>query len=56
MENFHFLMFNDKSKLFKKKKHNVVTTKEMRIWNNKRFVLRNKEFIIYKRDDRNWNF
>ena len=31
MENFYFPMFNDQSKLSKKKRNNVVTTKKIRI-------------------------
>jgi len=56
MENFYFSMFNDQTKLFEKRRHNMVTIKEIRVWNVKRFILKNKESIVYKEDDRNWNF
>jgi len=56
MENFHFPMFNSKFKLFKKKWHDSVTTKKIRVWNNKRYILRNEETIVYKRDNENQNF
>ena len=56
IENFYFSMFNDQTKLFEKKRHDIVTTKEMRVWNIKKFILRNKESNIYKEDDRNQNF
>ena len=56
MENFYFSMFNDQTKLFEKRRHNIVTIKEIRVWNVKRFILKNKESIVYKGDDRNWNF
>ena len=49
-------MFNNQSKLFKKRGHNLITTQEIGVQNIKRFVLKNEESIIYKRDDRNQIF
>ena len=49
-------MLNEEFELSKKKRHNTLTTKEIWVGNVKRFVLSNKETIIYKREDRNRNF
>jgi len=49
-------MFNNQTKLFEKRRHDIVTTKEMRVWNIKRFISKNKKTIVYKRDDRNQIF
>ena len=56
MENFYFPTFNNQSKMFKKRRHNSVTTKEIGVQNIKRFVLRNKRSIIYKKDNKNQDF
>ena len=42
--------------MFKKRRHNSVTTKEIGVQNIKRFVLRNKRSIIYKKDNKNQDF
>ena len=56
MENFSFFLFNDKSKMFQKKRYNTITTKKICIQNIKEFVLEDKKTIVYKRDERNRNF
>jgi len=56
MENFCFPMFNNQFKMFKKRRYNLVTAEEIGVQNIKRFVLRNKKFIIYKKDNKNQNF
>ena len=49
-------MFHYKTEFQKKIKHDIVTTKEDGIQQMKRFALGNEEFIVYKRQNRNWNF
>lgn len=46
-------MFDYKVKLFKKKRNDIIATKEMRIEFSKKFFLRYKKFIIYKKDEQN---
>ena len=41
-------MFYDKTKLNKKSRNNIVTTKKVHIQHKNRFVLRNEKTIIYK--------
>ena len=49
MEYFYFSIFQNQSKLFKKRRNNIIAIKEIQIWNNQRFVLSNKKSIINKR-------
>jgi len=55
VKDFSFGMFYNKTETFKKLGYYIVTTEEMRVRNVKRFVLRNEETIIYKRNDRHRN-
>ena len=41
-------MFYDKTKSYKKKQNDIITTKEVCIRNRKQFTLRNEESIINK--------
>ena len=49
-------MFYNKSKSCKKRRNNIIATKEVCIQNRDRFVLRNEKTIINKRKNRNENF
>ena len=47
-------MFYNKTELWKKIQHYIVTTKEMWIGKLKRLALGNEEIIVYKRKNRNF--
>ena len=52
MKDFSFGMFYNEIKLIQKFGHYIIATKKMRVKNVKQLVLRNKEAIIHKRNDR----
>ena len=49
-------MFNNKTKLIKKSRNNIVTTKENQIGFFENIFLKYKKTIIYKRKKRDRNF
>ena len=49
MKDFRFPMFDDKSKLVKERRDNVIAIKKQGVCFFKGFFLWNKKFIVYKR-------
>ena len=56
MENFSFYMFDDKTKIVKKFRKYIITTKKMSVRHVQGFVLHNNETIIYEQKNGNRNF
>ena len=46
-------MFHDKTELGQKIRNNIVTTKEINIWYMNRLILRNKKYIVNKKQNGN---
>ena len=56
VKDFSFPIFDNQAKLVQKRWNNIVTTKKKWIGFLQIFFLRNKEFIIYKKQEKNRNF
>jgi len=56
MENISFHMFDDKTKIVKKFRKYIITTKKMSIRHVQEFVLRNYETIVYEQKNENRDF
>ena len=56
MENFSFHMFDDETKIIKKFRKYIITTKKICVGYVQGFVLCNDKTIIYKQKNGNRNF